>query len=60
MSLNPTRSIAHPREIFKPVITHSAYSFIMVHNHPSGAVPYPVLCRTECRVSSDEAFADAA
>ena len=25
-------SIAHPREIFKPVITHSAYSFIMVHN----------------------------
>jgi DNA repair protein RadC len=29
-------SIAHPREIFKPVITHSAHSFIMVHNHPSG------------------------
>ena len=27
---------AHPREIFKPVITHSAYSFVMVHNHPSG------------------------
>src|SRR6202040_3281053 len=30
-------SLAHPREIFKPVITHSAYSFVMVHNHPSGA-----------------------
>jgi DNA repair protein RadC len=29
-------SIAHPREIFKPVIVHSAYSFVMVHNHPSG------------------------
>jgi DNA repair protein RadC len=29
-------SLTHPREIFKPVITHSAYSFIMVHNHPSG------------------------
>jgi DNA repair protein RadC len=29
-------SIAHPREIFKPVITHSAHSFIMVHNRPSG------------------------
>jgi proteasome lid subunit RPN8/RPN11 len=29
-------SLAHPREIFKPVITHSAYSFMMVHNHPSG------------------------
>src|SRR4029077_14085152 len=29
-------SLAHPREIFKPVIVHSAYAFIMVHNHPSG------------------------
>ena len=29
-------SLAHPREIFKPVIVHSAYSFILVHNHPSG------------------------
>jgi DNA repair protein RadC len=27
---------AHPREIFKPVITDSAYSFILVHNHPQG------------------------
>src|SRR5215831_3249703 len=29
-------SLAHPREVFKPLITHSAYSFILVHNHPSG------------------------
>jgi DNA repair protein RadC len=29
-------SLGHPREILKPVITHSAYSFILVHNHPSG------------------------
>jgi len=29
-------ALAHPREIFKPVIVHSAYAFIMVHNHPSG------------------------
>src|SRR6202008_4966689 len=29
-------SLAHPREVFKPVITHSAYSFIMVYNRPSG------------------------
>jgi DNA repair protein RadC len=28
-------SLAHPRE-FKPAIVLSAYSFIMVHNHPSG------------------------
>ena len=33
-TLNET--IAHPREIFRPVITHSAFSFILVHNYPSG------------------------
>lgn len=29
-------SIAHPREIFKIAIVHSAISIILVHNHPSG------------------------
>ena len=29
-------SLAHPREIFKPAIVLSAYSFITVHNDPSG------------------------
>ena len=29
-------SLAHPREIFKPAISHSAYAFVVVHNHPSG------------------------
>jgi DNA repair protein RadC len=29
-------SLAHPREIFKPAITHSAFSFVLAHNHPSG------------------------
>jgi DNA repair protein RadC len=29
-------SIAHPREIFRPAITYSAYAVIIVHNHPSG------------------------
>jgi DNA repair protein RadC len=29
-------SLAHPRDIFRPVLSHSAYSFILVHNHPSG------------------------
>lgn len=28
--------IAHPRDIFRPAITHNAYGFILVHNHPSG------------------------
>lgn len=27
---------AHPREIFKPAITRSAFAVIVVHNHPSG------------------------
>ena len=29
-------SLVHPREVFKEVITHSASSVILVHNHPSG------------------------
>jgi len=29
-------SIAHPREIFRPAPTYSAYAVIVVHNHPSG------------------------
>ncbi len=29
-------SLAHPREIFRPAILHSAYAVILVHNHPSG------------------------
>jgi len=33
-SLN--ESIAHPREIFRPALIHSAFAMIVVHNHPSG------------------------
>lgn len=29
-------SLVHPREVFQPAIQHSAYSIIVVHNHPSG------------------------
>ena len=32
--LNET--MAHPREILRQVLLHSAYAFIVVHNHPSG------------------------
>jgi DNA repair protein RadC len=28
--------LAHPRDIFRPVISYGAYAFILVHNHPSG------------------------
>ena len=31
-----TETTIHPREVLKPAIIHSAYSFILVHNHPSG------------------------
>jgi DNA repair protein RadC len=29
-------SLAHPREIFRPALVHSAYAVIVAHNHPSG------------------------
>jgi DNA repair protein RadC len=29
-------SMAHPREILRPVITRGAYGFVLIHNHPSG------------------------
>src|SRR5260370_40073464 len=29
-------SLAHPREIFRAAIIHSAFAFVLVHNHPSG------------------------
>jgi DNA repair protein RadC len=32
------QSLAHPREIFRPAIVHCAYAFVLVHNHPSGAI----------------------
>lgn len=33
-SLN--ESVAHPREILRPALIHSAYGFFLAHNHPSG------------------------
>ncbi len=29
-------TLAHPREILRPVIMHLGHSFILTHNHPSG------------------------
>jgi DNA repair protein RadC len=31
-----SESVAHPREIFRSAIVHSAYALVLVHNHPSG------------------------
>jgi DNA repair protein RadC len=49
-SLN--ESLAHPRDIFRPVISSSAHSFILVHNHPSGdASPSEADLRLTRRIS---------
>jgi len=29
-------TIAHPRDILRPIVLHTAYGFVLVHNHPSG------------------------
>ena len=31
-----TESVAHPREILRPALIHSAFGFVLAHNHPSG------------------------
>jgi DNA repair protein RadC len=36
-------SLAHPREIFRAVISDSAYAFVLAHNHPNGD-PAPSEC----------------
>jgi DNA repair protein RadC len=53
-------SLAHPREIFRPVIALSAFAFVLVHNHPSGVMPYRVLRRMEYGIASSKAFFDGA
>jgi DNA repair protein RadC len=52
-------TLAHPRKILQPAIIHSAYAFVLVHNHPSGAMPYPVLPRAQRKVASDEVLSGA-
>ena len=40
-----------PREIFLAAIGKRAASLILAHNHPSGVMPHPVLCRMACDLS---------
>lgn len=47
-------SIAHPRDIIRPAITHNCYAFILVHNHPSGN-PSPSRADNEITGSIEEA-----
>jgi hypothetical protein len=37
--------LCHPREIFRLAVMASAAAIIIAHNHPSGVIPCPVLCR---------------
>lgn len=51
-----TSSLAHPREVFRCAIRESATSIVCVHNHPSGVMPHPVLCRMYGAQSSVEGW----
>jgi DNA repair protein RadC len=44
-------ALAHPREIFRPVIAHSAHSFILVHNPSGDASPSEADLRLTRRIS---------
>ena len=37
--------LVHPREVFRCAIIAAAASVVVIHNHPSGVIPHPVLCR---------------
>lgn len=44
-------SLAHPREIFRPVVRHGATALILAHNHPSGdPSPSPADLRVTRRI----------
>jgi len=37
--------LVHPREVFRCAIIAAAAAVAVIHNHPSGVIPHPVLCR---------------
>lgn len=38
-------SVLHCRDCWRAAIALSAYAIIVMHSHPSGVMPHPVLCR---------------
>ncbi len=38
-------TLVAPREVFRGAILASASALVVSHNHPSGVMPHPVLCR---------------
>ena len=55
-----TCTLAHPREVFRAAIRESAAAIVCAHNHPSGVMPHPVLCRMPGARSSEMLRLDAA
>src|ERR1039458_7296468 len=43
--------LVHGRKVFAPAISRRAAAIILVHNHPSGVIPHPVLCRMDSRLA---------
>jgi DNA repair protein RadC len=37
--------LVHPRDVFRCAIIAAAASVVIIHNHPSGVIPHPVLYR---------------
>jgi len=37
--------LVHHREVFRCAIIAAAAKIVLMHNHPSGVIPHPVLCR---------------
>jgi DNA repair protein RadC len=44
--------LVHPREVFKNAIAANAHAIVLAHNHPSGVIPHPVLCRKRVEFAS--------
>lgn len=52
-----------PREVFRTAIVAAASAIVIMHSHPSGVIPHPVLCRMAYdlpRISFSEPLCDAA
>ena len=37
--------LIHPREVFRAAVIAGASAVALMHNHPPGVIPHPVLCR---------------
>ena len=55
-----TSTVVAPREVFRGAILAGASGLVVSHNHPSGVMPHPVLCRMPGARSSEMIHLDAA